>query len=999
MKMRKLLLLLIVLNFAAFKMHAQQRRPIDSRHPLWLVHIDIWNQADPQKIIDLIPEDIKPYVCMNLSLSCSYDIKKNVYMRPQNAILTYKSWASVCQKNGLWFTCQPASGGHTHIPDNQLDTFEYFFKNYPNFLGWNYAEQFWGFDEGYKDRSSSSQEDRLALFAHLIEMSHKYGGFLTVSFCGNIWSHALTPVGMLKRNADLLEASRKYPEAILWLYKYTTSSCFYSSESVCFSPFISGLAKNYGVRYDNCGWNEGMRALLGEDNNRKYPTAAGIGTILEQCGVNGACVWDGPELIWTEDFQNLNNTTVNGYSRRNWGTFPGFRNIWIDMFRKIIDGTLYIPTREEVVGKQKVVVVNDVNSGSDEDKYVGWGNLYDGLYKLNDPMNRGNGQYMDNLTYLKGSGRYGAIPVCVELTDELAKSIPLQVKKSERSTKWPTIDAKVADFNRLYPEVSTGDLYVNRYRNQLITYNPYSTQNGKKTASADIPLKYNKCDRLKLAYNRYSAGIIREYADHIDLYLNNYRTDSVAPVKDEIVVYGAIEKPSYVMSKRVEAQASTAENWDAANHMYTLSVTHNGPVDIALNCIGDAINRETDYLPSSALSLDIPKQAEIINDSLIIEAEDMDYRGISKCAVLPYYEMPDVRGHSGNGFMVMGTGENASLRHVFKAPKAGKYVVSMRYMNTYKKGNVRFTVGDESKLVACHITKNNEWVTNKLVMNMQQGDNTLTIDNVSAIDMLVDQIVYREATMTDKDDMAYDREYEPEEHIDDDPDPQSVIPDNNNVIYQDDFAELGDGYVPEDWTVVNQNNTVRGGVAGSGPRIFQFAEGSDFRFGMYVRTIAPGDGYAMYGRVNDHELNLKQNIKYTLTCDAAAWKGTPWLKVEVLDDNDRVIASSIKACTPNMNGSRTTFSDATHFDISFTPSADGVYALKFSPVANENGDGGNWLEVMFGNVKLVKATATEIKRVRHADISNDVMYNLNGQRVDKNYKGIVIVNGKKMIKK
>lgn len=156
-----------------------------------------------------------------------------------------------------------------------------------------------------------------------------------------------------------------------------------------------------------------MRALLGEDNNRKYPTAAGIGTILEQCGVNGACVWDGPELICTEDFQNLNNTTVNGYIRRNRGTFPGFRNIWIDMFRKIIDGTLYIPTREEVVGKQKVVVINDVNSGSDEDKYVGWGNLYDGLYKLNDPMNRGNGQYMDNLTYLKGSGRYGAIPVCV----------------------------------------------------------------------------------------------------------------------------------------------------------------------------------------------------------------------------------------------------------------------------------------------------------------------------------------------------------------------------------------------------------------------------------------------------------------------------------------------------------------------------------------------------------------------------------------------------------
>ena len=41
-------------------MVAQQRRPIDSRHPMWLVHIDVWNRADPQKIIDLIPDDIKP---------------------------------------------------------------------------------------------------------------------------------------------------------------------------------------------------------------------------------------------------------------------------------------------------------------------------------------------------------------------------------------------------------------------------------------------------------------------------------------------------------------------------------------------------------------------------------------------------------------------------------------------------------------------------------------------------------------------------------------------------------------------------------------------------------------------------------------------------------------------------------------------------------------------------------------------------------------------------
>lgn len=187
---------------------------------------------------------------MNLSLSCQYDNDLKMHKMPQNAVQTYKSWASVCCRNNMWFTCQPASGGKTHIKDDDLETFEYFFKNYKNFLGWNYAEQFWGFDDP-EDDSSSSQPSRIALFAKLVEMSHNYGGFLTVSFCGNIWSHGLNPVGMLKRNANLLANCKKYPEAILFLYKYTTAGCWYNNESVTLAPFISGLAKNYGVRYDN----------------------------------------------------------------------------------------------------------------------------------------------------------------------------------------------------------------------------------------------------------------------------------------------------------------------------------------------------------------------------------------------------------------------------------------------------------------------------------------------------------------------------------------------------------------------------------------------------------------------------------------------------------------------------------------------------------------------------------------------------------------------------
>ena len=524
MKKSKYIILTLIFILVTTLASAQQRRPVDSQHPMWLVHVDVWNQADPQKIIDLIPDDIKPYVVMNLSLSCAYDTELNIHQRPQNAIPTYKSWATVCQMNNMWFTLQPASGGHTHIHDNDLETFEYFFKKYPNFLGWNFAEQFWGFNNP-GDLFSSSEIDRIELFANLVPMHHKYGGFLTVSFCGNIWSHHLNPVGMMKRNAKLLQACKDYPESILWLYKYTTSSCFYNNESVTFGPFVAGLTRNYGVRYDNCGWNGATSELVGE-NKCKYPNAAGIGTVMEQTCQNGGAVWDGPELIWTEDFQNLYDGTVKDgtktYNVRRWGTFPGFRNVWMDMWRKVIDGTFYIPTQQEVIDKTKIILVNDVKSGNEEEQYATWGDLYDGLYKQTDPFNRYNGQWMDNFLYLKKTGRYGTIPMTPCLTS-MASGIQTKVKKTQRNSVWRSLSDKTAKFNEAYPEVSTGDLFVSRYRNQLVTYTPYSYLNSKTTASANVPLLYNTCQSMDLTWGKLSSALVKEYADSICFYLNNYR--------------------------------------------------------------------------------------------------------------------------------------------------------------------------------------------------------------------------------------------------------------------------------------------------------------------------------------------------------------------------------------------------------------------------------------------------------------------------------------------
>ena len=947
---------------------AQERRPIDAQHPLWMVHVDVWFGADPQKTIDLIPDDIKPYVCMNLSLSCQYDTEKNVYKMPQNAVKTYKSWASVCQQNGMWFTCQPASGGHTHIQDDDLETFEYFFKRYPNFLGWNYAEQFWGFDES-GDKSSSSQVSRIALFAKLVPMSHRYGGFLTVSFCGNIWSHLLNPVGMMKRNTALRQACRDYPDAILWLYKYTTGSCWYNNESVTFSPFISGLAQNYGVRYDNCGWDGALGSLFGDDHGKKYPAAAGIGTVMEQCGINGGAVWDGPELTWTQDMHEVSQTTVNGYKRRNWATFPVFDNVWIDMFRKIIDGTLYIPSRKEVVENTKIVVVNNVSSGSDEQKYAAWGDLYDGVYKQTDPFNKGTGQWMDNMLFFKKTGRYRTIPVAIELYDSLAKAIPVKVNKSNYSSRWSTQAKKVADFDEQYPEVSSGDLFVARHGNQLVTYTPYSYCNVKTTASAEIPLKYNTCKSLTLEWGKLSSGLVREYADRIDFYLNNYRVDTTTLVLDKITVSGASAEPTYTITKRQNATASVTKAWNAESGAFTLNVKHLGPVDITINCSGAETERSKDYLPSTALSLDLPKQPEDFYGDIVIEAEDMDWKNMS-CVTNPYYSYPNERGHAGNGFMDTKGQTGGALTHSVKIAHAGKYNIAVRYTSPSKKGSLVANANGTRKALVIEKTATNEWRKVSFEAELKEGANTLTLTNSTGHTMYIDNVTYHPADLpfekfavvikdADNGRVVADVDsaeegstvtlsVEPDEgyrlkgytivhgDVTIGSDGTFVMPDDNVTLqpvfedmsckYELKYDEVLAGNIPEGWRCVQEDNTVHEypNSYSAGARVFSGFTGYQGK-ALYWR-----ESVAEYGRQTAYPLTLDAG-SYKLQYATAAWKSNPRYKVRILDQNDDIIKeSAVRIATPNANGSTgADVSKASEFSMDFDIETAGKYVISF----------------------------------------------------------------------
>ena len=52
----------------------------------------------------------------------------------------------------MWAMIQPSSGGFSQFSDFDLSVYEDFYRDYPNFIGFNYCEQFWGYDRS--DRSA-----------------------------------------------------------------------------------------------------------------------------------------------------------------------------------------------------------------------------------------------------------------------------------------------------------------------------------------------------------------------------------------------------------------------------------------------------------------------------------------------------------------------------------------------------------------------------------------------------------------------------------------------------------------------------------------------------------------------------------------------------------------------------------------------------------------------------------------------------------------------------
>ena len=700
------------------------RRPLNNELPMWIVHIDSWNYPDPEKIIDLVPEDVLPYVVFNVSLSINWSSTEHRWLMIQDGIECARSWMKACADKGVWTMIQPASGGQCHFPDYPADydldntIFGEFFKEYPNFIGYNYCEQFWGFAS---EDFPVTYQQRYDHFSSLLKLCNKYGGFLDISWCENQWGSALNPVAMLKTNSNWEKACRAYGQNLILEEKYTQFSYIADVESEVYGAYISGYCGNFGVRWDDTGWSDYPWNGSDFDPQTKdqYRLSTSLPIYFERMAMNGMTVIDGPELVWADCVKGLwDGTDSDGYKYRQWDFYDQCKNVNVDLMRKFIDGSLRIPSRKEVIDRTKVVIIQDVNSGSNDNKYCSYETLFEGLYRADN-----DGNYKDNHDPFKSTGRYQTIPTVYGLIDDLAKSIPVQVKQSTIASRWLTIAAKQSEFNNLYPDSYYANCYVANNQNTWITYYNRKVSDGDR--GAQFNLKYNTCKSLDIKHQLYGSALINEYSDHINVYLSNYDEDAATTLKTEsIKIAGASSKPTFTAKDRGVNQTASVitESWN--NGTYTLTVKHNGPVDISIKCSGNETGRSTSYPQTVRTAPEFPG---FYTGARQYEGENFDMKNVEGNVTNGCNS--GLKKYQGMGFVKFGTKNTAAVKDTVKTTKAGTFKWTLRYSATSDVSCVDLYVNG-SKVKTLSLPKGSgydDWKTVSENITLKSGENKIEL--------------------------------------------------------------------------------------------------------------------------------------------------------------------------------------------------------------------------------------------------------------------------------
>ena len=171
-----------------------------------------------------------------------------------------------------------------------------------------------------------------------------------------------------------------------------------------------------------------------------------------------------------------------------------------------------------------------------------------------------------------------------------------------------------------------------------------------------------------------------------------------------------------------------SESWN--NGVYSLTIKHNGPLDIKVNCSGDEKGRLTNYStanliePAFPAAYDGPRQ---------YEAEFFDYKNIEENITNGCNS--GITKYQGQGFMKFGTKADAAVKDTVPNKTAGNATMTLRYATTENINNVDLYVNGV-KITTLSLPKGqslSDWKTVSQQIPLIQGDNKIELKATSAL--------------------------------------------------------------------------------------------------------------------------------------------------------------------------------------------------------------------------------------------------------------------------
>lgn len=249
--------------------------------------------------------------------------------------------------------------------------------------------------------------------------------------------------------------------------------------------------------------------------------------------------------------------------------------------------------------------------------------------------------------------------------------------------------------------------------------------------------------------------------------------------------------------------------------------------------------------------------------------------------------------------------------------------------------------------------------------------------------------------------------------------PEDVKPEEaaGDVVFHDNWEDevvnVGEG-VPAGWKRENsmndgsRNDVKENGAANTGgARIKDFVAGGDFNTGFYFSARDFDQCKLSYGSFDNHRLHLTPG-KYQLSFNSIFWNDgsengavTFDACITGISDKKVVLLEQNLESEGNLkeNSNQVVKGSLAHL-ANFSIEKEGDYELYFLMSAS-------WAAVVLGNVKIRKADTSTGITDRTADAfgkANIITYNLSGQRISAQTKGLVIeqilfANGKKVSRK